>query len=54
MTVEQNPQTADATTRMAVDRFNEAFNRHDTDALAPVPGSVALKRMFARDPVSAL
>ena len=27
-------QTADATTRMVVDRFNEAFNRHDADALA--------------------
>ncbi|MGA3006115.1 MAG: nuclear transport factor 2 family protein [Acetobacteraceae bacterium] len=36
MKVEQNPQAADAatTTRMAVDRFNEAFNRHDPDALA--------------------
>jgi ketosteroid isomerase-like protein len=34
MSFEQNPQTADATTRMAVDRFNEAFNRHDPDALA--------------------
>ncbi len=34
MSSEQNPQTADNTTRMAVDRFNEAFNRHDPDALA--------------------
>jgi ketosteroid isomerase-like protein len=34
MSSEQNPQTAEATTRMAVDRFNEAFNRHDADALA--------------------
>ena len=34
MSFEQNSQTADATTRMAVDRFNEAFNRHDSDALA--------------------
>ena len=30
----QNPQTAAPTTRMVVDRFNEAFNRHDADALA--------------------
>ena len=34
MSVEQNPQTADDTTRIVVDRFNEAFNRHDADALA--------------------
>ena len=36
MSVDQNPQNADAatTTRMAIDRFNEAFNRHDPDALA--------------------
>ena len=34
MSVEQNPRTAGATTRVAVDRFNEAFNRHDADALA--------------------
>lgn len=33
MTSEQNPQTA-APTRTVVDRFNEAFNRHDADALA--------------------
>jgi ketosteroid isomerase-like protein len=30
----QNPTTAGVTTRMVVDRFNEAFNRHDPDALA--------------------
>ena len=34
MSFEQNQQTAGATTRMVVDRFNEAFNRHDADALA--------------------
>lgn len=34
MSFEQDSQTADATTRMVVDRFNEAFNRHDPDALA--------------------
>jgi len=34
MSSEQNPQTADTSTRMVVDRFNEAFNRHDADALA--------------------
>src|ERR1039458_9346247 len=34
MSFEQNPQTADATTRTVVDRFNETFNRHDADALA--------------------
>jgi ketosteroid isomerase-like protein len=34
MSFEQNQRTADATTRNAVDRFNEAFNRHDPDALA--------------------
>jgi ketosteroid isomerase-like protein len=34
MNFEQNPQTADASTRMLVDRFNDAFNRHDADALA--------------------
>lgn len=36
MTVEQNPVTAAQTTRMVIDRFNEAFNRHDADALAPL------------------
>ena len=36
MSGEQSPHTTDATstTRIAVDRFNEAFNRHDPDALA--------------------
>jgi ketosteroid isomerase-like protein len=34
MSSEQNPKTPDTTTRMVVDRFNEAFNRHDADALA--------------------
>jgi ketosteroid isomerase-like protein len=34
MNFEPNPQTADATTRMLVDRFNEAFNRQDPDAVA--------------------
>ena len=29
-------QTADVTTRLIIDRFNEAFNRHDADALAPL------------------
>jgi ketosteroid isomerase-like protein len=31
---EQNSQTTAATTRMVIDRFNEAFNRHDADALS--------------------
>lgn len=34
MTSEQNVQTTATRTRMVVDRFNEAFNRHDADALA--------------------
>ena len=34
MNSQQNPQSAAPTTRMVVDRFNEAFNRHDADALA--------------------
>jgi ketosteroid isomerase-like protein len=34
MTFEETPQTGDLATRAAVDRFNEAFNRHDADALA--------------------
>ena len=34
MTSEQNSQTAAPTTRTVIDRFNEAFNRHDADALA--------------------
>jgi len=36
MNVEQNPATAGQTTRLVIDRFNEAFNRHDADALAPL------------------
>jgi ketosteroid isomerase-like protein len=36
MTVEQNPSTAAQTTRMVIDGFNEAFNRHDADALTPL------------------
>ena len=34
MTFEDAPQSLDLTTRAVVDRFNEAFNRHDADALA--------------------
>lgn len=34
MTSDQNPLAAAQTTRMVIDRFNEAFNRHDADALA--------------------
>lgn len=34
MPFEETPQTSDLTTRAVVDRFNEAFNRHDADALA--------------------
>lgn len=33
MTSEQNPPAPAQTTRMVIDRFNEAFNRHDADAL---------------------
>jgi len=36
MTSEQSSLTAAQTTRMVIDRFNEAFNRHDADALAPL------------------
>src|ERR1700704_4222945 len=36
MNSEQNPATAAQTTRMVIDRFNEAFNRHDADALTPL------------------
>src|ERR1700722_6523283 len=36
MTLEQSSLTAAQTTRMVIDRFNEAFNRHDADALAPL------------------
>ena len=34
MTVQSDSPTAATTTRMVVDRFNDAFNRHDADALA--------------------
>jgi ketosteroid isomerase-like protein len=34
MTFEETPQLSGLTTREVVDRFNEAFNRHDADALA--------------------
>jgi len=34
MTSGQGAQIAAPTTRMVIDRFNEAFNRHDADALA--------------------
>ena len=34
MAFEETPQTGGLTTRDVVDRFNEAFNRHDADALA--------------------
>src|SRR6266850_2210526 len=34
MNSEQDPATPAQTTRMVIDRFNEAFNRHDADALA--------------------
>ena len=34
MTSKQNPQVATPTTRMVIDGFNEAFNRHDADAVA--------------------
>src|SRR5689334_21882375 len=30
------PQSPEASTRDAINRFNEAFNRHDADALAAV------------------
>jgi ketosteroid isomerase-like protein len=36
MISEQNSQMTDSTTRRVIDRFNEAFNRHDADALAPL------------------
>ncbi len=34
MTSEQNVQVQDQATRRTIDRFNEAFNRHDADALS--------------------
>src|SRR6202171_4139211 len=36
MTSKQSPLTAAQTTRMVIDRFNEAFNQHDADTLAPL------------------
>jgi ketosteroid isomerase-like protein len=36
MSFQQNPPAASATTRKVIDRFNETFNRHDPDALAPL------------------
>jgi ketosteroid isomerase-like protein len=36
MDSEQDQATSAHTTRMVIDRFNEAFNRHDADALAPL------------------
>jgi ketosteroid isomerase-like protein len=34
MTLDDAPQSLDQTTRAVVDRFNEAFNRHDADTVA--------------------
>jgi len=34
MNSEQNPAASAQSTRQVIDRFNEAFNRHDADALA--------------------
>ena len=36
MTSDQNSQATASATRAVIDRFNEAFNRHDADALAAV------------------
>src|ERR1700691_3067541 len=36
MTTGQSSPTAVPTTRDVIERFNEAFNRHDADALAPL------------------
>jgi ketosteroid isomerase-like protein len=36
MTSEQESQSTALTTRMVIDRFNQAFNRHNADALAPL------------------
>lgn len=35
MKSEQNAQSQEQATRTAIDRFNEAFSRHDADGLAP-------------------
>lgn len=34
MAFEQNPQAADTATRTIIDRFNDAFNRHDPEVMA--------------------
>jgi hypothetical protein len=34
MRSEQNVRSLEQSTRTAIDRFNEAFNRHDADGLA--------------------
>ncbi len=34
MKFKHGPPSVEATTRIAIDRFNEALNRHDSDALA--------------------
>jgi ketosteroid isomerase-like protein len=34
MNTAQNPATSAQSTRTVIDRFNEAFNRHDADAVA--------------------
>ena len=34
MAFEETPQSGALTTRVVIDRFNEAFNKHDADALA--------------------
>ena len=36
VTSEQSSLTSARTTRVVIDRFNEAFNQHDADALAPL------------------
>jgi ketosteroid isomerase-like protein len=36
MTSQHEPSSPDDSTRIAIDRFNEAFNRHNADALAPL------------------
>lgn len=36
MNSEQNPAISAHSTRAVIDRFNEAFNRHDADALTPL------------------
>jgi ketosteroid isomerase-like protein len=36
MVSKQDSQMTVPTTRMVIDRFNEAFNRHDADAIAPL------------------